>query len=74
MVNNFSSLDATELEYLADLLRALLYFKDDISGVSIKSLKRLEITLAESECALRAAVGEMRSLRSCHSTSDIANA
>ena len=58
------TLGSTDIEYIADMLRAVVWAKDDILHVSKETLQDLEASLTTAEAALRRAAVEMREPRS----------
>lgn len=58
---NKEPLTSNDLEYLADMLRAVAFFKDDIEKVSAPTLKELGACLQVAEAALRRAITEINS-------------
>ena len=54
-------IDSEDLEYVADMLRAVAYFKEEIETVSASTLEELEASLLMAEAALRRAISEMSS-------------
>jgi hypothetical protein len=58
------TLGSTDIEYIADMLRAVVWAKDDILHVSKETLQDLEASLTTAEAALRRAALEMREPRS----------
>ncbi len=54
-------LSSEDLEYLADMLRAVAFFKDDIEKVSAPTLEELEACLKIAEAALRRTISEINS-------------
>ena len=61
---NEQVLGSTDIEYIADMLRAVVWAKDDLLQVSDETLRDLEISLSTAEAALRRAALEMRKTRS----------
>ena len=57
-------LGANDIEYIADMLRAVVWAKDDLLQVSDETLSDLESSLSTAEAALRRAAMEMREPRS----------
>ncbi len=57
-------LGANDIEYIADMLRAVVWAKDDLLQVSDETLTDLESSLSTAEAALRRAAMEMREPRS----------
>ena len=60
---NEQVLGSTGIEYIADMLRAVVWAKDDLLQVSDETLKDLESSLSMAEAALRRAALEMRESR-----------
>ena len=60
---NEQVLGSTDIEYIADMLRAVVWAKDDLLQVSDETLKDLESSLSMAEAALRRAALEMRESR-----------
>ncbi|MFN3213422.1 MAG: hypothetical protein ACE37M_09975 [Henriciella sp.] len=58
------TLGSTDIEYIADMLRAVVWAKDEILHVSKETLQDLEASLTTAEAALRRAALEMREPRS----------
>lgn len=56
-------LGANDIEYIADMLRAVVWAKDDLLQVSDETLSDLESSLSTAEAALRRAAMEMREPR-----------
>lgn len=56
-------LGSTDIEYIADMLRAVVWAKDDLLQVSDETLQDLESSLGMAEAALRRAALEMREPR-----------
>ncbi|MHA7859755.1 MAG: hypothetical protein ACX94D_16850 [Henriciella sp.] len=52
-------LSDTDIEYVADMLRAILWVKDDLAGVSDEALTDLKSTLKAAEVALRRVSAEL---------------
>ena len=61
---NEQTLGSTDIEYIADMLRAVVWAKDDLLKVSDETLRDLETSLSTAEAALRRAALEMRDVRS----------
>ncbi|MHA7857511.1 MAG: hypothetical protein ACX94D_05445 [Henriciella sp.] len=61
---NEQILGANDIEYIADMLRAVVWAKDDLLQVSDETLTDLESSLSTAEAALRRAAMEMREPRS----------
>ncbi|MEL6415409.1 MAG: hypothetical protein AAFQ15_10775 [Pseudomonadota bacterium] len=61
---NEQALGSTDIEYIADMLRAVVWAKDDLLKVSDETLRDLETSLSTAEAALRRAALEMRDVRS----------
>ncbi|NQY39305.1 MAG: hypothetical protein HRT80_04320 [Henriciella sp.] len=60
---NEQVLGSTDIEYIADMLRAVVWAKDDLLQVSDETLQDLETSLSTAEAALRRAALEMREPR-----------
>lgn len=60
---NEQILGSTDIEYIADMLRAVVWAKDDLLQVSDDTLRDLETSLSTAEAALRSAALEMREPR-----------
>ena len=60
---NEQILGSTDIEYIADMLRAVVWAKDDLLQVSDETLQDLESSLSMAEAALRRAALEMREPR-----------
>ena len=58
------TLGSTDIEYIADMLRAVVWAKDELLQVSDETLQDLEASLATAAAALRRAAFEMREQRS----------
>jgi hypothetical protein len=56
-----NQLSSDELEYVADMLRAIVHFKAHIDFTSTEASQELESNLQLAESALRRAVAEMKS-------------
>ncbi len=56
-----NELTANDLEYVADMLRAVAFFKEDIKKVSAQTLEELDACLHVAEAALRRAITEINS-------------
>ncbi|MCR9271477.1 MAG: hypothetical protein NXH72_15910 [Hyphomonadaceae bacterium] len=52
-------LSIEDIEYVADMLRAIAWVKDDLGPVSSEALRDLEISLGAAESALRRVAAEM---------------
>lgn len=59
MTNAETRLGVEEIEYVADMLRAISWSKDELLGVASASLDELVHSLAASEAALRRVAAEM---------------
>ena len=57
---NEQMLGSTDIEYIADMLRAVVWAKDEMLDVSPETLQDLETSLTVAEAALRRAALEMR--------------
>ena len=54
-----TQLSIQDIEYVADMLRAIAWVKDDLGPVSTEALKDLEESLGAAESALRRVAAEM---------------
>ena len=54
-----TQLSIQDIEYVADMLRAIAWVKDDLGPVSSEALKDLEESLGAAESALRRIASEM---------------
>ncbi len=54
-----TQLSIQDIEYVADMLRAIAWVKDDLGPVSSEALKDLEESLGAAESALRRVAAEM---------------
>jgi hypothetical protein len=61
MPHEQNQLSSDELEYVADMLRAIVHFKAHIDLASTEASRELESSLQLAESALRRAVAEMKS-------------
>ena len=61
---NEQTLGSTDIEYIADMLRAVVWAKDEILDESAETLQDLEPSLTVAEAALRRAAVEMREQQS----------
>lgn len=61
---NEQTLGSTDIEYIADMLRAVVWAKDEMLDVSPETLRDLEKSLNVAEAALRRAALEMREQQS----------
>ena len=61
---NEQTLGSTDIEYIADMLRAVVWAKDEMLDVSPETLRDLETSLTVAEAALRRAALEMRDQQS----------
>ena len=61
---NDQPLSSSDIEYIADMLRAVVWAKDDILPVSEETLNDLEASLTTAEAALRRAAAELKALAS----------
>lgn len=61
---NSKELGSTDIEYIADMLRAVVWAKDELLPISKKTLQDLETSLSMAEAALRRAAMELREQRS----------
>ena len=55
-----SQLSTEDIEYVADMLRAIAWVKDELGPVSTEALKDLEESLGSAESALRRIAAEMQ--------------
>ena len=53
-------LSTEDIEYVADMLRAFAWIKDDLGPVSSEALRELEESLGSAESALRRIAAEMQ--------------
>ena len=54
-----TQLSIEDIEYVADMLRAIAWVKSDLGPVSEQTLTELEISLGAAESALRRVAAEM---------------
>lgn len=54
-----NKLSVEDIEYVADMLRAIAWVKDDLGPVSNKAISDLEDSLVSAETALRRIAAEM---------------
>jgi hypothetical protein len=54
-----NKLSVEDIEYVADMLRAIAWVKDDLGPVSNKAISELEDSLVSAETALRRIAAEM---------------
>ncbi|MHA7898558.1 MAG: hypothetical protein ACX94B_01760 [Henriciella sp.] len=57
---NNQELSSNDIEYIADMLRAVVWAKDDLLPVSTETLADIELSLSKAEAALRRAAAELR--------------
>ncbi|MCR9268893.1 MAG: hypothetical protein NXH72_02775 [Hyphomonadaceae bacterium] len=57
---NNQELSSNDIEYIADMLRAVVWAKDDLLPVSTETLVDIEVSLSKAEAALRRAAAELR--------------
>lgn len=57
---NDQVLSSNDIEYIADMLRAVVWAKDDLLPVSTDTLRELESSLITAEAALRRTAVELR--------------
>ena len=57
-----SNLAASDVEYVADMLKAIVRTKDCLEAVSPEALEDLESSLTVAEAALRRVAAEMQSI------------
>ena len=55
-----TNIETSDVEYVADMLKAILWIKQDLEHVSQEALDDLEISLNVAEAALRRVAAEMR--------------
>ena len=60
MDNEDINLDADNITYVADMLKAVVWVKDDFASVSQEALDCLEQSLKTAEASLRRVSAEMR--------------
>ena len=60
MDNEDTNLDADNIAYVADMLKAVIWVQDDFASVSQESLECLEQSLKTAEASLRRVSAEMR--------------
>lgn len=53
-------LSTEDIEYVADMLRAIAWIKDDLGPISTEALRDLEESLGSAESALRRIAAEMQ--------------
>jgi hypothetical protein len=63
---NEEQLPPQDLEYVADMLKAIAFFKDEIDPLSEQTLKDLDQCLRTAEAALRRTVAELKSSNAEH--------
>ena len=63
-------LSVEDLEYVADMLRAIAWVKDDIGPLSAETLSDLEQSLGAAESALRRVVAELEVTSAATSSSN----
>lgn len=54
------NIEISDVEYVADMLKAILWVKEDLEHVSPETLEDLEVSLCVAEAALRRVAAEMR--------------
>jgi hypothetical protein len=54
-----TQLSIEDIEYVADMLRAIAWVKSDLGPVSEQTLSELEVSLGAAESALRRVAAEM---------------
>ncbi|MEM7639718.1 MAG: hypothetical protein AAGA89_08290 [Pseudomonadota bacterium] len=54
------NIEISDVEYVADMLKAILWVKEDLEHVSPETLEDLEVSLSVAEAALRRVAAEMR--------------
>ncbi|MEP1144844.1 MAG: hypothetical protein ABJH52_14070 [Henriciella sp.] len=57
-----NELGPIDIEYIADMLRAVVWAKDELLPISPETLQELEVSLSTAEAALRRAVAELKAL------------
>lgn len=55
-----TNIEISDVEYVADMLKAILWVKQDLEHVSQEALDDLEISLNVAEAALRRVAAEMQ--------------
>ena len=55
-----TNIEISDVEYVADMLKAILWVKQDLEHVSQEALDDLETSLNVAEAALRRVASEMR--------------
>lgn len=55
-----TNIEFSDIEYVADMLKAILWVKEDLEHVSQDALDDLEVSLNTAEAALRRVAAEMR--------------
>lgn len=60
-------LSTEDIEYVADMLRAIAWIKDDLGPISSEALRDLEESLGSAESALRRIAAEMQMNKSAGS-------
>lgn len=55
-----TNIEISDVEYVADMLKAILWVKEDLKYVSQEALRDLEVSLGIAEAALRRVAAEMR--------------
>lgn len=60
MVDQKKVLDADDIAYVADMLRAIVWVKEDLNIESPETRQCLETSLSIAEASLRRAVSEMK--------------
>lgn len=55
-----TNIEISDVEYVADMLKAILWVKSDLEHVSQDTLDDLEVSLNVAEAALRRVAAEMR--------------
>ncbi len=59
-----ANLDISDIEYVADMLKAIVWTKDQLIAVSPETLEDLEASLAIAEASLRRVAAEMQTVES----------
>ena len=72
MDNENIILDADDIAYVADMLKAVVWAKNDLGSVSQQSLDCLEQSLKTAEASLRRLAAEMRGSESNFNANEVA--
>ena len=67
---NEEQLPPEDLKYVADMLKAIAFFKDEIDTVSKQTLENLDESLRTAEAALRRTIAELQSSDGAHKTAN----